>query len=85
MMIQFIIAIRSSDINDDLSLEEETDTIGSCNYPPDYDTVMSEQAVDTEVDTDDGSGVPVQLHLSTTDSGGSSHSSHVLLPQNVDK
>lgn len=56
--------------------------------PPDYATVMCEESTvgDTEVDTDDGSIVPIKLHLSTsppssTDSASSNHSSHVLLPQ----
>lgn len=59
--------------------------------PPDYATVMNEDDMmaDTEVDTDDCAVLPVTHPKSPntpdgTDSGGSNHSSHQLLPDPQD-
>ncbi|XP_060582699.1 E3 ubiquitin-protein ligase MGRN1-like isoform X2 [Ruditapes philippinarum] len=87
-------AISEERLDSIASGQELTETISDSAYnpPPDYATVMCEDSAagDTEIDTDDGAAiVPINLHLSTsapssTDSGSSNHSSHVLLPQSHD-
>ncbi|XP_045214260.2 probable E3 ubiquitin-protein ligase MGRN1 isoform X1 [Mercenaria mercenaria] len=88
-------AISEERLDSIASGPELTETISDSafNPPPDYATVMCEDSAagDTEIDTDDGAAIiPIKLHLSTsqpssTDSGSSNHSSHVLLPQSHDQ
>lgn len=92
----FLFVVISEERLDSVSSGAElTETISDSAFapPPDYATVMcgDSAAGDTEIDTDDGAAViPIKLHLSTsppssTDSGCSNHSSHVLLPQPQDQ
>jgi hypothetical protein len=93
-MCLYFIAISEERLDSIASGQELTETISDSAYnpPPDYATVMCEDSAagDTEIDTDDGAAiVPINLHLSTsapssTDSGSSNYSSHVLLPQSHD-